>query len=92
MAPSESLSTLPPPTPDAVRALRESAGWTQAEAAAAVRLSSATKWSEYERGIRSPDKARWELALLRAGLHPTLRLAAAAGERHPPVAVSGTPL
>lgn len=58
--------TFEPYTPAAARALRQAAGWTQAQAAAAVHYGSAARWSEIERGIRAPDPARWELAQIKA--------------------------
>lgn len=65
---------LPAPTPDAVHVSRVAAGISQAQAAALVHLGSAMRWSDYERGVRSIDLARWELWLLRVGQHPTARL------------------
>ena len=62
---------LPDRTPSAVRSAREIAGQTQAQAAALVRLRGQAAWSEYERGIRRIDEARWELYLLLTGQHPT---------------------
>lgn len=62
--------TLPPFTPAAARALREHASWTQAQAAAAVHYADKSRWSELERGIREPGPAVWELACIKAGLHP----------------------
>lgn len=53
---------------------RKSAGLTQAQAARLVHLSSGLRWSEYERGERSPDPARWELFLLLTNQHPRLRV------------------
>ena len=62
------LSDLPVPTPEAVRAHRGEL--TQAEAAQACGLASALRWSEYERGVRSIDLARWAVFLLATGQHP----------------------
>lgn len=56
---------------------RKSAGLTQAQAAGLVHLSSGLRWSEYERGERSPDPARWELFLLLTNQHPRLRVVSA---------------
>ena len=57
-------------SPDAARELRRLAGWTQAQAAAAVHYSDKARWSELERGKQTPSPAVWELALIKAGLHP----------------------
>lgn len=58
------------PTPDAIRMAREAAALTQAEAAELVYLGAAKRWSEYERGAQAMDPARWELFLVKIGLHP----------------------
>lgn len=68
------MTTLHDPTPDTVLASRLAAGLTQAQAAALVHLGNVMRWSEYERGVRRIDTARWELWLLLVGQHPTLRL------------------
>jgi DNA-binding XRE family transcriptional regulator len=60
-------------TPAAARALREHAGWTQQQAADAVHYADKARWSELERGIREPGAAVWELALIKAGVHPEYR-------------------
>jgi len=62
------------PSASDVRKAREAAGLTQAQAAALVHLSSAIRWSEYERGIRNIDPARWEFFLLLTNQHPSLRV------------------
>lgn len=59
---------------DQVRAARVRAGLTQDQAAYLVHLSSGIRWSEYERGIRNIDQARWELFLLLTEQHPRLRV------------------
>lgn len=59
--------------PDQVLSARLRAGLTQAQAAYLVHLSSAVRWSEYERGVRQIDPARWELFLLLTNQHPRLR-------------------
>lgn len=59
--------------PDQVRAARLRAGLTQEQAAYLVHLSSAVRWSEYERGVRQIDPARWELFLLLTNQHSRLR-------------------
>ncbi|RKP44761.1 XRE family transcriptional regulator [Pararobbsia silviterrae] len=57
--------TLKTPTSDEVRAVRRAARISQSKAASLVHLSSAVRWSEYERGTRRMDIARWELFLLK---------------------------
>lgn len=57
------------PAPDHIRAARDRAGLTQAEAAELVHLGSAVRWSEYERGAQAIDTARWELFLIKTGQH-----------------------
>jgi len=64
------VTAIPVYSPAAARALREQAGWTQAQAAAAVHYADKARWSEIERGIREPGPAGWELALIKAGMHP----------------------
>lgn len=64
------LAHLPDPTPAAVLAARQCAGLNQAAAAALVGLGSHVRWSEYERGARTIDAARWALFLLATGQHP----------------------
>lgn len=59
-----------PPSPLEVRQARLAAGYTQAAAADLVDLSTAHKWSQYERGERRMDWCRWQLFLLLVGLHP----------------------
>lgn len=68
------LAGLPVPTPAAVLAARRAAGLDQAEAAALVGLGASARWSEYERGVRSIDPARWALYLLATGQHPRARV------------------
>jgi len=63
------------PEPLEIRKARISAGLGQAEASELVYLGSASRWSDYERGVVPMDPARWELFLLRVGRHPQLRLA-----------------
>jgi hypothetical protein len=53
------------PTSDEIRAVRRAAQVSQSKAAAMVHLSSGVRWSEYERGTRNIDLARWELFLLK---------------------------
>lgn len=63
------------PSPDEIMAARLAAGHTQDEAARLVHLSRRDRWSEFERGIRPIEPARWELYLLLTDQHPTWRLA-----------------
>jgi len=53
------------PSPEQVRAAREAAQLTQAQAAALVHLGHYARWSEFERGEQPIDLARWELFLLK---------------------------
>ena len=62
------------PTPQGILAARLAAGLTQAQAALLAGLSHPSRWVEYEKGRRSPESARWELFLLRAGLHPDFEI------------------
>jgi len=60
-------------SPAAARELRQRAGWTQAQAAEAVGYSDKANWAALEReGTtgRRPTAAVWELAHIKAGLHP----------------------
>lgn len=61
------------PTPETLQALRTDAELTQAQAAALVHLGDKMRWSEYERGVRSIDAARWELFLIKLGLSDAYR-------------------
>lgn len=65
-------AALPQPTPAAVRAARESAGHTLAQAAALVHYGAHSRWAEAERetGPGMRDLAKWELYLLKTGQHP----------------------
>lgn len=69
------LLGLPTPTPEALRAAR--GDLTQVAAAAACGLSSALRWSEYERGVRTIELSRWAVFLLATGQHPGGRFAPA---------------
>lgn len=62
------------PSKEMIQSVRKSAGLSQAKAAEMVYLSGGFRWSEYERGIRSPDAARWELFLIKVGLHEEIEL------------------
>lgn len=64
------------PSPEQISAARQAAGLSQAQAAELVGLGDKTRWSEYERGGRVPDAARWALFLLATGQHPQLVVSA----------------
>jgi transcriptional regulator with XRE-family HTH domain len=59
-------------TPSEILAARQAAGLSQAAAAELVHLGGAIRWSEYERGVRTIDSARWQLFLLLTHQHKTL--------------------
>lgn len=59
----------PAPTAEEVLAVRQRAGLSQGDAAAMVHLSSFSRWSEYERGIRTMDPAKYELFKIKTGQH-----------------------
>jgi hypothetical protein len=61
------MKKVPEATPERVLKHREKVGLTQAQAAEVVYLSGYQRWHEYEKGVRSIDKARWELFLLKTG-------------------------
>lgn len=69
------------PTPDEVRAARQAARHTQAEAAAAVHLTprSWRAWEDTGPSSRHMPGACWELYLLKTGQHPGLQLTAREG-------------
>lgn len=58
------------PTPAQVRAARDAAGLSQAEAAALVHFKAAQRWSEIERGVSPMEPVRWELFRIKTGAHP----------------------
>lgn len=69
-----------PPAPREVQFARQNAGLSQSQAGQLVHLGGTgetgaalarNRWSEYERGIRTMDVARWELFLIKTGQHPT---------------------
>lgn len=64
------------PAPEQVVSARKAAGLTQTEAAAAAGLGHYRRWGEYETGVRQMDASRFELFLLKHGLHPRFTLAA----------------
>jgi transcriptional regulator with XRE-family HTH domain len=63
-------------TPERIIDARQAAGLTQAAAAELVHLGGAIRWSEYERGVRNIDPARWELFQLLTNQHPKLTVRA----------------
>lgn len=77
MMPTDLITALPSPTLEAVRAARDAAGLSQAQAAELVGLGSKARWSEYERGVTGIDAARWAIFLLSTGQHPSVRVAPA---------------
>lgn len=76
------------PSKEEVIAAREAAGLNQEQAAELVYLSSFTRWSEYERGVRNIDAARFELFQIKTGQHREFgpkRAAGKSGTPHRPV-------
>lgn len=69
------------PAPEQVLLARRAAGLTLADAAASVYLGAGARWAEYENGRRTMDAARWELFLLKHGLHPNMRVRTSQGLR-----------
>jgi hypothetical protein len=59
------------PKPREIQFARSNAGLSQEQAALLVHLAAPIRWSEYERGVRNIDLARWELFLIKTGQHPT---------------------
>ena len=57
-----------------IRNLRILIGWTQAEAAATVYVSTRA-WQLWEAGARKMPPAAWELACIKAGMHPEYKQA-----------------
>jgi DNA-binding XRE family transcriptional regulator len=57
------------PTKEQVLQSREAANLTQEQAAELVYLSSFTRWSEYERGVRKMEPSRFELFKIKTGQH-----------------------
>lgn len=64
------LAGLPDPTPDAVRALRESTGLSCAELGEVLHLADRFTWSKWERGVHRIPPHTWAVAHLTWGLHP----------------------
>ena len=63
----------PAPAAEEVAERRQQTGLTQAEAAELVYLNRLETWSEYERGVRPIESARWELFLIKTGQHRMYR-------------------
>jgi transcriptional regulator with XRE-family HTH domain len=64
------------PAPQEVRAAREAAELTQAEAAALVYLGHPNRWSEIERGVYPMHSGLWELFRIKTGQQQAPRKAA----------------
>jgi len=60
------MNSLTSPTPAAIRAAREAAGLTQAQAAFRVHVD-ARSWRKWENGERAMHNAFWELFQLKTG-------------------------
>jgi len=58
------------PTKEEVAEARRIAGVSQERAAQLVGLTSHTRWSEYERGVRRMDPMRFEMFKIKTGQHP----------------------
>lgn len=58
------------PSKEEVREARDIAGVSQMLAAELAHLGSVARWSEYERGLRNMDSARFELFLIKTNQHP----------------------
>lgn len=67
------MFSFPVPAAADIIARRTQTGLTQAEAAQLVYLSRLETWSEYERGVRPIECARWELFLIKTGQHRMYR-------------------
>lgn len=60
-------------TPGNLRALREKFGWTQAEAACLVHVTTRA-WQWWESGERQMPEGLFELLLIKADLHPNFKI------------------
>lgn len=58
------------PSKEEVLEARDIAGMSQGQAAELTHLGSVARWSEYERGVRNMDAARYELFLIKTNQHP----------------------
>jgi DNA-binding transcriptional regulator YiaG len=61
------MTEIPTPAPAEIKAARESAGDTQAQAAARVWAGSYRTWQDWETGRRPVGMAEWELYLIKTG-------------------------
>lgn len=61
-------------TPAQIKAAREAAGDTQAQAVARLYRGRRMTWDDWESGRRTMDPALLELYLLKTGQHPELVL------------------
>jgi DNA-binding XRE family transcriptional regulator len=78
------------PTKEEVQGARRKAGVSQERAAQLAGLTSHTRWSEYERGVRRMDPARFELFLIKTDQHPEyVSRAVLISGRHPEFAPRG---
>lgn len=75
------------PTPAEIREARRVAGLSQTDAAILIHLGSFSRWSEYERGLRAMDLAKFELFKIKTGQHesygPKIRVRAPQQRREP---------
>ncbi len=61
------IDKLTSPTPEDIKAAREVAGLTIAQAATTVHAASYTVWQMWEKGRRKMHPAFWELFLIKTG-------------------------
>jgi transcriptional regulator with XRE-family HTH domain len=64
------MSTLPPRTPENIKAFRQRAGWTQEKACEMACIHDRQTWRKYENGTLKMSEERWRLAHFMANLHP----------------------
>lgn len=60
------------PTPQKVKTVRKTLGYTQKEAAEMVHVTLRA-WQQWEAGQRRMPSGLWELCIIKAGLHPLYR-------------------
>lgn len=60
-----------PPPFEEIKALRESLGITQKQAAFISGVVDRAQWAKYENGNRNPSKFTWTVFLLATKQHPT---------------------
>ncbi len=68
------------PTAVLIKNLRLLIGWTQAEAADTVYVSTRA-WQLWEAGARRMPPAAWELVCIKAGMHPEYKHAKSTSDR-----------